>query len=182
MILVYNNCMILMPFSDSKEGLQILLPNVEHIPNSPIHYSFTFFTNGIPWPFEYLKQPQVFNKQEPYAIAVPSNPNPIFNVKLQEFLFLNYKRVLPNFSNQTMSQTSENSQEPCTLEALIWQNPAIQIHPDVQTPKGLFITIQLVIQYYKLFIKYNILDKFIYMVIGILTTQKAQNASMESKK
>ena len=101
MVITYCDCLVLAPFPKSNGGIWISSPNVEFVPEIPVHAAhepFGFFADGMLGPFEYLKWPQFFDDLEPHAVASPGNPDLMFSPSVQSLPLVDHRGVLPTFA------------------------------------------------------------------------------------
>ncbi|ETW79411.1 hypothetical protein HETIRDRAFT_117364 [Heterobasidion irregulare TC 32-1] len=105
-VLAHNDCLTLAPFPNSNGGVWISSPNVEFVPELPMHrrgQPLRFYADGMLGAFEHVKWPQVFDEQEPHTLAAPGNPDLMFNLKFQENPLLDLKCTLPDFQHPAIA-------------------------------------------------------------------------------
>lgn len=87
--------------SDSQENTWISSPNMEFVPELPLHTKgevFTFYADGMLGAFELFKWPQVYDQREPHSMAAPANVSFIKEASKLEAP-KDIRRVLPPFKD-----------------------------------------------------------------------------------
>ena len=73
----YTNCRCLTQFPGMDNTFWISSPNMDFIPEPPIHLTnepFSYHSDGMLGPFKHMKWPQAYYEREPHTMAAPLNP------------------------------------------------------------------------------------------------------------